>query len=120
MFYEKDCLFIFMCCIVLLTAISVSAIDVANENDDFVFDLDDIIGTALTEQSGVIDGVEVKYAMLSNAVEDNTVYKIDLRYRAASRVPLSFMTADADSIYTNQGFVEDANFVVTYANPKVS
>lgn len=113
----KKIVCLFLCVVLfLLTAISVSAIDVANENDDFVFDLDDIIGTALTEQSGVIDGVEVKYAVLSNAVEDNTVYKIDLRYRAASRVPLSFMTADADSIYTNQGFVEDANFVVTYAN----
>lgn len=116
----KKLLSVFLCVVLfLLSSVSVSALDIAEKNDDFTLDLDNIIGTAMTAQSAIINGIDVKYVMLSEKVSDNSVYKIDFRYRAAASVPLSFMTAEADSVYTNQGFVEAPNFVVINAAASV-
>ncbi len=112
----KKILCLCLCALMLfLCSVSVSALDIADRNDDLILDLDNIVGTKITAESGVINGVDVNYIMLSKQVLDNSVYKINLRYRAASSVPLSFMTADADSIYTNKGFVEAPNFAVINA-----
>lgn len=99
----------------MLIAFPASALDISEGQDDSIFESDIFFAEPMNTQSGIIGGVEVNYVAISDTVVDNSVYKIDLRYKSSSVVPISFMTADSDSIYSNQGFVEAPNYTVINA-----
>lgn len=59
--------------------------------------------------TATIAGKEVAYAKIADHVEDKETYKVVLYGAADSWADIAFMTANAESINDNQGFVEGVN-----------
>lgn len=59
-----------------------------------------------------VDGVMVDGLKIAESVEDKQTYKVTVKYTATADTGIAFMTASSDSVYSNSGYVEAANFAV--------